>query len=129
MAEEQLIPINITIADRTYRIRTSPEDEEVVRKTLKIINDKIVEFKDGSNKTTHRFGLTDKNVFAQNLAQLKTDVEALAKMSPEEIAASLESEEGIKPELAAIAQATRLNFLEGRIDQEVLLNSFLSLAQ
>ncbi|MBS1743471.1 MAG: cell division protein ZapA [Bacteroidetes bacterium] len=45
MAEEQLIPINITIADRTYRIRTSPEDEEVVRKTLKIINDKIVEFK------------------------------------------------------------------------------------
>lgn len=44
MAEE-LIPINITIADRTYRIRTNPADEEVVRKTLKIINDKIVEFK------------------------------------------------------------------------------------
>jgi hypothetical protein len=44
MAEE-LIPINILIADRTYRIRTEPKDEEVVRKTLKVINDKIIEFK------------------------------------------------------------------------------------
>ena len=44
MAEE-LIPINILVADRTYRIRTEPKDEEVARKTLKIINDKIIEFK------------------------------------------------------------------------------------
>lgn len=44
MAEE-LIPVNILIADRTYRIKTSPSDEEVVRKTVKIINDKIIEFK------------------------------------------------------------------------------------
>ena len=42
---EQLIPVNITIGDRTYRIKTSPEDEEAVRRTVKIINDKIVEFK------------------------------------------------------------------------------------
>lgn len=41
----ELIPVNITIADRTYRIKTLPEDEEVIRKTLKIINDKIIEFK------------------------------------------------------------------------------------
>ena len=40
-----LIPVNIVIADRTYRIRTQPEDEEVVRKTVKLINDKIIEFK------------------------------------------------------------------------------------
>lgn len=44
MAEE-LIPVNILIADRTYRIKTSPNDEESVRKTVKIINDKILEFK------------------------------------------------------------------------------------
>ena len=44
MAEE-LIPVNILIADRTYRIRTSPADEEPVRKTVKLINDKILEFK------------------------------------------------------------------------------------
>lgn len=44
MAEE-LIPINILIADRTYRIKTQPSDEEAVRKTVKLINDKIIEFK------------------------------------------------------------------------------------
>lgn len=40
-----LIPINIVIADRTYRIKTNAEDEEVIRKTLKVINDKIIEYK------------------------------------------------------------------------------------
>lgn len=44
MAEE-MIPVNILIADRTYRIKTSPKDEESVRKTVKLINDKILEFK------------------------------------------------------------------------------------
>lgn len=42
---EELIPINILIADRTYRIRANPSDEAVIRKTLKTINDKIIEFK------------------------------------------------------------------------------------
>ena len=40
-----LIPINIAIADRTYRLKIKPEDEEVVRKTVKLINEKIIEFK------------------------------------------------------------------------------------
>ena len=39
---EELIPINVLIGDRTYRIRIEPSDEEVVRKTLKLINDKIL---------------------------------------------------------------------------------------
>lgn len=42
---EQLIPINIIIADRSYRLKIAPQDEEVVRKTIKTINDKIVEYK------------------------------------------------------------------------------------
>lgn len=42
---QELIPINIVIGDRTYRIKISPADEEAVRGTLKTINDKIVEFK------------------------------------------------------------------------------------
>lgn len=42
---QELIPINIVIGDRTYRIKTSSADEESVRRTLKTINDKIVEFK------------------------------------------------------------------------------------
>ncbi len=42
---EQLIPINILLGDRTYRIKSLASDEEQIRKTLKIINDKIIEFK------------------------------------------------------------------------------------
>jgi Cell division protein ZapA len=41
----ELIPIHIVIGDRTYRIKSLAKDEEVIRKTLKTINDKIVEFK------------------------------------------------------------------------------------
>lgn len=42
---QALIPINIVIGDRTYRIKTNPSDEETIRHTLKTINDKIIEFK------------------------------------------------------------------------------------
>ena len=41
----KLITINVIIADRTYRLKISPDDEEVVRKTVKFINEKILEFK------------------------------------------------------------------------------------
>ncbi|CAN5508031.1 hypothetical protein BH11BAC3_BH11BAC3_14000 [soil metagenome] len=41
----ELIPINILIADRTYRIKTLAKDEELIRRTLKTINDKIIEYK------------------------------------------------------------------------------------
>jgi Cell division protein ZapA len=40
-----MIPLNIAIGDRTYRIKVEPTDEERVRKTVKVINDKIMEFK------------------------------------------------------------------------------------
>jgi len=42
---QALIPINVVIGDRSYRIRIDPKDEELVRKTLKTINDKIIAFK------------------------------------------------------------------------------------
>ena len=41
----ELIPINIVIGDRSYRIKTLASDEEVIRRTLKTINEKIIEFK------------------------------------------------------------------------------------
>lgn len=41
----ELIPVNVVIADRNYRLRIEPADEEMVRKTVKLINDKILEFK------------------------------------------------------------------------------------
>jgi len=43
--EEELIPINIVIGDRTYRIKSLPKDEGVIRNAVKTINDKIVEYK------------------------------------------------------------------------------------
>jgi cell division protein ZapA len=43
--KDELIPLNLLIADRTYRVRIQPKDEEVVRKTVKTINDKLLEFK------------------------------------------------------------------------------------
>ena len=42
---ENLIPVNILIADRNYRVKISPKDEEAVRKTAALINQKLVEFK------------------------------------------------------------------------------------
>ena len=42
---QELIPINIVVGDRTYRIRITSGDEESLRKISKLINDKILEFK------------------------------------------------------------------------------------
>lgn len=39
------ITVNIVVGDRNYRLKIEPKDEEKLRKSLKIINEKIVEFK------------------------------------------------------------------------------------
>ena len=41
----ELLPVNILIADRNYRLKVEAADEEMVRKTATLINDKITEFK------------------------------------------------------------------------------------
>jgi cell division protein ZapA len=41
----ELIPVTVVIADRTYRLRIDPKDEEVLRKTTKTISEKLIEFK------------------------------------------------------------------------------------
>lgn len=84
----ELIPINIVIGDRTYRIRINPADEETVRKTLKIINDKIVEFKTqfaGKDMQDYVamvliWYATQSPGEAQNTQQAKEIADALAKM-------------------------------------------------
>lgn len=43
--QDELIPLNIVIGDRNYRIKILPSDEETVRKVLKTMNEKIMEFK------------------------------------------------------------------------------------
>lgn len=42
---ENMIPVNILIADRNYRVKISAKDEEAVRKTAAMINQKMVEYK------------------------------------------------------------------------------------
>lgn len=44
-APEELIAAALLIGDRTYRIKVASGDEEAVRKTVKTINEKILEFK------------------------------------------------------------------------------------
>ena len=39
------IPINLVIGDRTYRVRINPADEEKVRKLIKLINERVLDFK------------------------------------------------------------------------------------
>jgi cell division protein ZapA (FtsZ GTPase activity inhibitor) len=41
----ELIPVNILIADRSYRLKIEAKDEEMVRKTAGLINEKIGEFR------------------------------------------------------------------------------------
>lgn len=41
----EVIVINVVVGDRTYRLKVNQNDEEVVRKTVKKINDQIVFFK------------------------------------------------------------------------------------
>lgn len=42
---DQLIAATVVIGDRSYRVKIDPADEEMVRRTVKIINDKVIEFK------------------------------------------------------------------------------------
>lgn len=42
---EQLIPVNILVGDRNYRLKIKPADEENLRKTIKLVNNKLLEFK------------------------------------------------------------------------------------
>lgn len=45
MNKEKLIPVSVLLSGRTYRIRVEAELEEQLRKTVKLINDKVTEFK------------------------------------------------------------------------------------
>ena len=42
---DELIPVNILVGDRNYRLKIKPADEENLRKTMKLINNKLIEFK------------------------------------------------------------------------------------
>lgn len=41
----EMITANILIGDRTYRLKVETQDEEKLRKTVKMINDQVLEYK------------------------------------------------------------------------------------
>lgn len=45
MADEQLLILNAWIGGRSYRIKVKPEEEEAVRKAVKVANDRIAELR------------------------------------------------------------------------------------
>jgi len=87
---EKLITVNVIIADRNYRIKIKPEDEAVLRKTVKIINDKIKEYKQvfagkdmqdyiamvllwlATEQTKSPLPVAEKQTISQSLQQLET---------------------------------------------------------
>src|SRR5689334_25195751 len=67
---KEMIPLNLLIGDRSYRVRIDPKDEEVVRKTVKTINDKMMEFK------THFAGKDMQDYIAMVLVWFATEQNA-----------------------------------------------------
>ena len=41
----ELIPANVVIADRSFRLKIEADEEELIRKTVKLVNEKILELK------------------------------------------------------------------------------------
>jgi cell division protein ZapA (FtsZ GTPase activity inhibitor) len=66
MAEE-LITINVWLAGRSYRIRIRAEEEEAVRKSVKLADDKVREMR------THYAGKDDQDFIAMVLLMYAAD--------------------------------------------------------
>lgn len=84
---QEMIPINIVIGDRSYRIRAEAKDEEVVRKTVKTINDKIIEFK------TQFAGKDMQDYIAMVLIWFATQVASTDNALPDEMLGKLQQME------------------------------------
>lgn len=43
--EEELIPVTVWLAERSYRIKVTPSEEESVRRAIKVADEKITELR------------------------------------------------------------------------------------
>ncbi|HTD93754.1 MAG TPA: cell division protein ZapA [Chitinophagaceae bacterium] len=75
---DQLIAASVVIGDRSYRIKINPKDEEVVRRTVKTINDKVIEYK------TQFAGKDMQDYIAMVLVWLATEQQAAGKADIQE---------------------------------------------
>ncbi len=76
---DQLIAVNVVIGDRNYRIRINPSDEETVRKTVKVINERLLDFK------TNFAGKDMQDYVAMVLLWYATTIKGSPEGSPENI--------------------------------------------
>lgn len=81
----ELIAATVVIGDRSYRIKMNPGDEEVVRKTVKTINEKVLEYK------TQFAGKDMQDYIAMVLIWLATEQNNQAAGVPEDWQAKLEN--------------------------------------
>jgi hypothetical protein len=68
MEQQDLIPVNVWLAGRSYRIRISQKDEEAVRKAVKVAEEKIQEFRN------QYAGKDDQDFIAMCLLTYATDI-------------------------------------------------------
>lgn len=67
MSDEQLISVTLWLAGRSYRIRIKPEEEEAVRKAVKLADEKVLEMK------TQYAGKDDQDFLAMALLTYAAD--------------------------------------------------------
>ena len=68
MADEELIPVTVWLGGRSYRIRIKSEQEEAVRKAVKLAEEKVIEMR------THYAGKDDQDFLAMTLLTYATEV-------------------------------------------------------
>jgi len=67
MENNELIPITVWLSGRSYRIRIKAEEEEAVRKAVKIADEKIIELR------SHYAGKDDQDFIAMCLLSYAAD--------------------------------------------------------
>ena len=76
MSEEKLISINVWLSGRSYRIRIKQDEEEAVRKAVKIADEKVTEMR-------HQYaGKDDQDFLAMTLLAYAADTAIDALQNP-----------------------------------------------
>lgn len=76
MSEDNLIPLNVWLAGRSYRIRIKPEEEEAVRKAVKLADEKITDLRN------HYAGKDDQDFVAMCLLTYAADIAIASPANP-----------------------------------------------
>lgn len=68
MAEEELIPVTVWLAGRSYRLRIKPQEEESVRRAIKQADERVMEMR------SHYAGKDDQDFLAMCLLTYAADI-------------------------------------------------------